>query len=429
MKYSRIVAEFYSRIWAIREETFFAMEDLLRHQSAGMKWSPDEIHERIAAANAASGYMGHDGEAHFACLDAAGLEQEIEMQARTGQRNAAPAGSVAVIPMIGMITHRMSLMSQVSGGGGGSTEALTAQFRQALGDTNCKAIVFDVDSPGGSVEGVIELASEIYGARKTKPIVAVVNSMAASAAYWLASAAGEVVCTPSGQCGSIGVFAKLPDISEALKSEGITVNLIKAGKYKAEGDPSQPLSDEARAFWQSQVDSMYSSFVKAVAQQRGTSQTAVRDGYGEGRCLLATDALKAGLADRTGTLDDVLAKYGVKKASASRQPIAASASAAAEPTVLSGKVKSDGDGGDPDDMCGCDCNACKARTGPGGTKADDMGCNCTCNACQALENRAGAALTTPALTAEEERLKEEAAAGAALSASRNARRRRELHLL
>ena len=139
--------------------------------------------------------------------------------------------------MTGIISHRASMMSEISGSGGGSIQSLTAQFRQALADTNCKAIVFDVDSPGGSVEGVVELAQEIYNARKQKPITAVCNAMACSAAYWLASAASEVVCTPSGQCGSIGVYMMLQDESEALKSEGITINLIKAGKVQSRGTP------------------------------------------------------------------------------------------------------------------------------------------------------------------------------------------------
>jgi signal peptide peptidase SppA len=394
MNYSRVIAEFYGQIWAIREETLIAMQDLLRHQAAGIKWTPEEIRERIAAANAASGFQGHEGTARFVAQDKFDDAQEsLPMVAAGGKRNAAGPGSVAVIPMIGTISHRMSMMSEVSGGGGGSTQALTAQFRQALNDTNCKAIVFDVDSPGGSVEGVIELAQEIFNARKQKPITAVCNSMAASAAYWLASAASEVVCTPSGLCGSIGVFMLVQDVSEALKTEGVKINLIKAGKFKAEGHPTQPLSDDAREFLQSQVDGMYSTFVKAVAQQRGTSQGAVREGYGQGRALFAAEAVKAGLADRVGTLDDVLAKYGVKTGS---RP---SSQASAE-EILHGddaavpKVKADIDEDEDVDTkppCGCACDACKACSGTAAkAKADDMSCACACDACKACASKSAA---------------------------------------
>lgn len=376
MKYSRIVAEFYRRPWILREETLTAMEDLIRQQSQGVKWNIEEIRERIAAANLASGYVGHDDAdktARFLAFD----DEPMPMQGASGKRNKAGAGSVAVIPMTGIISHRMSMMSEISGGGGGSIQSLTAQFRQALEDGNCKAIVFDVDSPGGSVEGVMELASEIYDARKTKPVTAVCNAMACSAAYWLASAASEVVCTPSGQCGSIGVYMLLQDESEALKAEGIKITILKAGKYKAEGHPAEPLTEDARTFLQSQVDSVYGMFVKAVAQQRGVSQSAVREGMGQGRSLLANDAVKAGLADRTGTLDDVLEKYGVKKTSG--------AQAETPPSTLSAKTLPDED--EDDSPCGCACEPCKGCTGGPAAKADDMSCTCACSACKACENK------------------------------------------
>jgi signal peptide peptidase SppA len=330
MKYSRIVAEFYRRVWALKEETLISMRDLIRQQSAGVKWSLEEIRERIDASNLASGYVEHESfEARYLCFDQGrDLSQPMLVNSTSavkGGRSRAAPGSVAVIPMTGIISHRMSMMSEISGGGGGSTQALTAQFRQALGDGNCKAIVFDVDSAGGSVEGVMELASEIYNGRKVKPITAVFNARGCSAAYWLASASSELVCTPSGQCGSIGVYMLLQDESEALKNEGVKITMLKAGKYKAEGHPSQPLTDEARDFLQGQVDSVYSLFVKAVAQQRGVSQGSVREGMGQGRSLLAADSIKAGLADRVGTLDSVLARLlGRHAIAASETPLSLS---------------------------------------------------------------------------------------------------------
>jgi len=397
MKYSRIIAEFYRRVWALKEETLISMQDLIRQQSEGVKWSLAEIRERIAAANEANGYLGHESmEARYLAFD----DEPMPMQRASGKRNAAGKGSVAVIPMTGIISHRMSMISEISGGGGGSTQALTAQFRQALEDGNCKAIVFDVDSPGGSVEGVMELAQEIYDARKLKPISAVCNAMACSAAYWLASAASEVVCTPSGQCGSIGVYMMLQDESEALKNEGVKITLLKAGKYKAEGHPAEPLSDDARNFLQSQVDSVYGMFVKSVAAQRGVSQAAVRDGMGQGRSLLANDAVKANLADRTGTLDDVLEKYGVKKTSGAR--------AENPPSALSrqpsAKSLPDEDEDDEARAEACDaCKSCSASTFCGchaGMTDDSVACTCGCNACRGCAGRGGAhayahAATTP----------------------------------
>jgi signal peptide peptidase SppA len=304
MKYIRILAEFHSRAWALPEELLLRMQDLLCAQAAGEKWSDGEIQTRIANANFANGYEAreHLGSVHYAALS---------VGAASDRRYARSPGKVAVIPITGVISHRMSLVSEISGSGGGSIQSLTAQFRQALGDGDCRAIVFDVDSPGGSVDCVPELSSEIYQARGQKPIIAVCNAMACSAAYWLASAASEVVCTPSGQCGSIGVFMIHVDESKAFDKAGVKVTLIKAGKYKAEGPPFEPLSSEAHSAFQGQVDTIYGMFTGSVARNRGTSQAAVRDGMGQGRSLLANAAVKAGLADRVGTLDSVLQELGV----------------------------------------------------------------------------------------------------------------------
>jgi signal peptide peptidase SppA len=401
MKYARIIAEFESHIWALREETLLRMQELIRYQAAGMKWTPEEIRDRIAEANAASGYLGHEAlEARYIVAqdkadDAYEDLPHLPMMGAGGKRNAAAPGSVALIPMTGIISHRMSMMSEISGSGGGSIQALTAQFRQALQDGNCKAIVFDVDSPGGSVEGVMELAQEIYDARKVKPVTAVSNAMACSAAYWLASAASEVVCTPSGQCGSIGVYMVHQDMSKALENEGVKVTIIKAGKYKAEGSSSQPLSDEAQAYLQSQVDSVNSSFIKAVAQHRGTSQAAVRDGFGQGRSLLAGDAVKAGLADRVGTLDSVLEKYGVKK------PGGSGARAEGTDPTLAAAAKAEDD---DQTFCDCSCEPCKGCTGTAAkAKGDDMSCSCPCGACKACAKATAAAQAANAALAAQRR--------------------------
>lgn len=322
MKYAHVVAEFSRSVWALREETFFAMQELLRLQAVeGLKWTAEEIRGRIEAANTESGYSPADrGAARFLSDENFDMRTEamlsgMPMQAADGKRNSAAPGSVAVIPIMGIISQRMNMVSQISGAGGTSIEKLTAQFRQAVDDTNCKAIVFDVDSPGGSVAGVMELASEIGNARAKKPITAVVNCMACSAAYWLASAATEIVCSPSGQAGSIGVYMIHQDASEAYAKEGIKNTIIKAGKYKTEGNPYEPLSDEARAALLSNVEDYYGMFVKAVAQNRGTSQAAVRSGFGQGRSLLAADSVREKLTDRVGGMDSVLRGFGVGKSS------------------------------------------------------------------------------------------------------------------
>ena len=126
-----------------------------------------------------------------------------------------------------------------------------------------------LDSPGGSVYGVSELADEIMNARAQKPVIAIANSLAASAAYWIGCSASELYVTPGGEVGSIGVWQAHFDYSQALAAEGVTPTLISAGKYKVEGNPYAPLGEDALGFMQSRVDDYYAVFTKSVARGRG----------------------------------------------------------------------------------------------------------------------------------------------------------------
>ncbi|MGF6974909.1 signal peptide peptidase SppA [Paraburkholderia sp. JPY465] len=215
---------------------------------------------------------------------------------------AAAAGGVAVMGLVGII--RQHPATGLFGGGAGLTQFLQA-FKAALADDSCTSILIDVDSPGGSVYGVEELASEIYAARGKKRIAAVANSLAASAAYWIASAAGEFYVTPGGEVGSIGVYVAHMDRSKQLRKAGVDTKLVSAGKYKVEGNPYQPLAPEARKFLQSRVDDYYSKFTRAVARNRGVSALTVRNGMGQGRILGADAAKAAGMVDGIATFDDV----------------------------------------------------------------------------------------------------------------------------
>ena len=157
-----------------------------------------------------------------------------EIEARIGvaqeKQIASQQGDVIVLPLQGVISNRAPMVQDVSTPPGTSAEAFTSQFRAALNDSRIKAIVIDVNSPGGTVGGIEELSSEIFSARGVKPVIAQVNAYAASAAYWIASAAEEMVVTPTGEVGSIGVFALHEDYSQAMEQEGIKPTLISAGK-------------------------------------------------------------------------------------------------------------------------------------------------------------------------------------------------------
>ncbi len=274
-----------------------------------------------------------------------------------GDARTKDGSTIAVLPLTGTISHRMGMLSEASGGI--STERFTQWLRAAAADPSVKAIVIDADSPGGTVDGVPELADEIARTNKSKPVVGVANSMAASAAYWLLSQCGELVVTPSGEVGSVGVFASHEDISKMYDQIGVKVNLIAAGKFKTEGNPYEPLSDDARQALQGQVNDFYDLFTKAVARGRNTDQKTVKAGFGEGRMLLAAQAVKENMADRVATLDQTLAKLGAKNSSAKAMAFAAADDEMDEKHSPL-PDQNDPDNDDDDDGCACPCEGCRA---------------------------------------------------------------------
>lgn len=226
-----------------------------------------------------------------------------ESQARPVLSRPAGAltGAIAVISLSGVITQHPDYM------GDSSIDEFTSDLMAALNDPGVGAILLSIDSPGGSVYGVQELATMMLAARTKKPIVALANSLAASAAYWIGCSASEFYCTPSGEVGSIGVWQAHMDMSGMLDSAGIKTTLISAGKYKTEGNPYQPLDDDAQEFMQSRVDDYYSAFVGAVAAARGVTSDVVENGMGQGRVLGAQAAKNANMIDGVMTMPQVIA--------------------------------------------------------------------------------------------------------------------------
>ena len=225
------------------------------------------------------------------------------------QMAAASTGTgIAVLPLYGVVTQRGNMVDDISGPGSTSTQQFTSVLRQMLTDDTVGQILIDIDSPGGSVYGVSELGDAILSARAQKPVVAIANSLAASAAYWVGSQASEFYITSGGEVGSIGVWQAHQDYSKAMDEAGVKTTLISAGKFKVEGNPYAPLDEEAQGFMQSRVDDYYASFTKAVAKGRGVPITQVRDGMGQGRVLGADAALAQNMVDGIASFDQVLSK-------------------------------------------------------------------------------------------------------------------------
>jgi len=212
-------------------------------------------------------------------------------------------GHVAVISVRGVLAKRVNLMQQFSGGT--SMELLGRDFQAALDDPDVRAIVLDVDSPGGTVDGTEALASRIFAARDVKPIVAHVDGMMASAAYWIGSAAHILINGPTSDVGSIGVLQAHYDYSEADKKAGVKRTYIYAGRYKTAGNDAEPLDEDSREYLQAGIDYVYSMFVNTVARHRGMT-IAQALAMAEGRIFIGEQARDIGLTDRVGSWETAL---------------------------------------------------------------------------------------------------------------------------
>jgi capsid assembly protease len=281
MNASLLLSEFLSTPWAMMPDRLQAIAGVLARWSSGQ--SPDDHTQ---------------------------FQINTDRVLRTTRKQYAAeqsGGGIAVLPLYGVVTQRGNMVDNISGPGATSTEQFSAALRQLLADDSVSQILIDIDSPGGSVYGVAELADEIFQARAQKPIVAIANSLAASAAYWIGCSANEFYVTPGGEVGSIGVWQAHQDFSKALDESGIKTTLISAGTYKVEGNPYGPLDPEAQAFMQSRVEDYYQAFVQAVAKGRGVSNSEVTAGMGQGRVLGAQTAASQRMVDGVITFERLLA--------------------------------------------------------------------------------------------------------------------------
>ncbi len=232
-------------------------------------------------------------------IDIAALEARMgrplsnEQQAYTVE-----PGGVAVLRMSGVIAPKANLFMQVSGGM--STQMATKQLESATADPRVRSSILALDTPGGNVIGTPEMSSAVYELSKIKPIVTHSDGALASAGYWIGSAANAVyISGPTVQVGSIGVVV---DRSYNPASSSREESIV-AGRYKRFSKSNEPLSDEARAIVQADVDYVYSLFVDQVAAYRDTTSEQVLERMADGRVFRGQQAIDAGLVDGVLTLD------------------------------------------------------------------------------------------------------------------------------
>ncbi|CAJ0862159.1 hypothetical protein R77567_01622 [Ralstonia sp. LMG 32965] len=238
-------------------------------------------------------------------IDLKGVEARIGQPLSGATRGYDVVGSVAVVPVDGVLAKRMNLMMQISGGT--SMQLLAQDIQDAIDDPAVTAVILNIDSPGGTVDGTQELCNITYNARGAKPIIALANGTMASAAYWFGSAADKVfVSSDTAVVGSIGVVTSHIDVSQSEAQRGVKTTEITAGKYKRIASQYEPLSVEGRQSIQDQVDYTYSVFVNDVARNRGTTPELVIENMADGRIFIGQQAVSAGLADGVATLSELI---------------------------------------------------------------------------------------------------------------------------
>lgn len=279
----RILSRIKSEPWAITREVMDTIMEIAQRENM----SPEAVAQKLGRP----------------------LENTYDVEFRDG---------VAILPVQGPLFRYANLFTMLSGAT--SYDLLARDFAKAVDDPNVSSILLNIDSPGGEANGVSEFADQIAAARGKKPIVAYVGGMGASAAYWLASAADEIVASDTAILGSIGTVMSVKDTRERDEKSGVKTYEVVSSQspYKR----TDPASDAGRQKMQDLVDSLSEVFVAKVAAYRGTTTDDVLENYGKGGVFVGQAAVNAGLADSVGSYEGVIASLK-SRAFGGRGPMAA----------------------------------------------------------------------------------------------------------
>lgn len=239
----------------------------------------------------------------------------IQMLTESGEMIAESSGSqsnmIAVVPVYGLLTPE--------GRYGTSLDGLARTVTSLDANPNVSKILLNVTSPGGTVRGTIEAADAIRKVRDNgnTPIVAIANGMMASGALWVGAAASELVVTPSGEIGSIGVISMYEDWSKAIEGMGVKIDVMRIPEKKARYSGLEPMTEEMRQHVTQRIAESYDKFKRAMATNRGIRIDQVEVKFGGGEMLSAEEAVQAGLADRIATFDQTIARMAKQRAASS----------------------------------------------------------------------------------------------------------------
>jgi signal peptide peptidase SppA len=217
-------------------------------------------------------------------------------------------GSTAVIPVSGTLMRRVPNWMRWFGINVTDTTRVGAAVEQASNDPRVRTILLKIDSPGGQAAGVMDAGDAIFAARGKKRIEAVVEGMAASGAFWLASQAHQITAAPDGLVGSIGVYQVVWDSSKAAEQDGVKVHVVRSGEHKGAGVPGAPVTEAQLGMLQVLVDGLASLFTSAVARGRGRNKDQIAS-IATGAVWLASEARNQGLVDRVESIPQTLSRF------------------------------------------------------------------------------------------------------------------------
>jgi signal peptide peptidase SppA len=283
LKYQHLYAAFTREPWFISPAMHGTISSILMERIEGIKPDLDTIKARIEAVKYGS--------------------------SATGNTRGDAFDGVMVISLYGVIFSRAQSMTNLSGAT--NPQAFANLVNQGARDPQVKHIILDIDSPGGTVNGLDVAASAIRKAKKAKPVYAVIAGQACSAAYYLASQATEIIVGPGSAVGCIGAIMTHYDHSQMLSQEGITPTVLRSTDAKSLGSAVEPMEGRAKQQAMSMLMRYHQQFIDVVALGRGIPAEKVQ-GWADDLDLIwmGEEAVTLGLADRVGTLDDLLSDLG-----------------------------------------------------------------------------------------------------------------------
>lgn len=329
---SAIIEFITASVWAMEPDTLQKMWGIAYRHALGVRLSAQEVveitgHEPMADSRERKQAERRDPEARERSEEIDGKRYEL-------------AGSVALVPVSGVIAKYASQVNGVSQPRGTSVQAIRAAVREARADAMVGSVVLRVESPGGTVDGVEELAAELAAMRGDggAPVLAYAEGPMASAAYWIASSAREVYATTSARVGSIGVYTVLPDTSKMFEQAGVTMHLVKAGQFKGIGERGVPVSADQLAKVQERINDVMTLFTASVERGRKRSAETVA-GWATGDIWMAGKAHEMGLIDGVKPLAALVDELNSK-----HRPRQYAAVATVTPNARSAAMKFDANG-------------------------------------------------------------------------------------